>query len=95
MTKVVYSACHGGFGLSAAGMSRYTELKGEKPARDRDIPRSEPALVQVVEELGEAASGRYANLQIRDVPSGTKYRIDEYDGFEAVVTIDEHDWEMA
>ena len=27
MTKVVFNACYGGFGISDAGMKRYAELK--------------------------------------------------------------------
>jgi hypothetical protein len=61
----------------------------------RDIPRTDPLLIQVIEELGEEANGVCANLQIRDLPPGTKYRIDEYDGNESVVTQDEYDWQTA
>lgn len=59
------------------------------------IARTDPALVQVVEELGEKASGDFAQLLIAEVPAGTKYRIDEYDGYESVMTIDDYDWEIA
>ena len=41
-------------------------------------------LVQVVEQLGEAASGRYAELKIAESDSNM-YRIDEYDGNESVL----------
>lgn len=61
----------------------------------RYIDRTDPALVQVVEELGEAAKGFCAKLQIAEVPAGTKYCIDEYDGFESVMTIDSYDWKVA
>ena len=60
-----------------------------------DISRTDPALVQVVEELGEAANDRYARLYIVDIPAGTRYRIDEYDGKESVMTIDDYTWNMA
>jgi hypothetical protein len=30
MTKIVYNACHGGFGLSEAAILRYAEIKGIK-----------------------------------------------------------------
>lgn len=59
------------------------------------IARTDPVLVQVVEELGEKANGLCANLQIRELPAGTLYRIDEYDGFESVVTQDEYEWDVA
>ena len=55
-----------------------------------DIERTDPALVQVVEELGEEASGDCAKLAIAEV-SGP-YRIDEYDGAESVVEPDDYDW---
>jgi len=62
---------------------------------DRCIDRTDPALVQVVEQLGDKANGSCAKLFITDVPSGTKYRIDEYDGLESVMTIDDYEWSIA
>ena len=62
---------------------------------DRDIERDDPVLVQVVEELGDGASGRYADLSIAELPAGTLYRIDEYDGMESVMTQDSYDWKVA
>jgi len=138
MTKIVYNACYGGFGLSHEAVMRYAEIKGitlytnkqygfmnyylcsveefdrilaeekDKPVgpgrfarsnemyfSDRDIERTDPVLVQVVEELGEAANGRCAKLYITEVPAGTMYRIDEYDGLESVMTNDDYDWKVA
>jgi len=46
--------------------------------------RSDPALIQVVEELGEKANGWAAELVIVDVPDGVKWHISEYDGIEHV-----------
>jgi hypothetical protein len=57
---------------------------------DYDIPRHNPILVQVVEELGDKADGMCAKLAIAEV-SGP-YRIDEYDGSERVVEPDGYDW---
>jgi len=34
-------------------------------------------------------------LQIRELPEGTLYRIDEYDGRETVMTQDEYTWRVA
>ena len=64
---------------------------------DRDIERNDPALVQVVEEMGEAANGDCycSKLKSAEVPAGTQYRIDEYDGLESVMTIDCYDWKVA
>lgn len=62
---------------------------------DRDINRADPILIQVIEELGKAAEGSSAGLKFRDLPPGTRYRIDENYGRESVVTIDEYDWQTA
>jgi hypothetical protein len=59
------------------------------------IERTDPALVQAVEDLGDAANGDWAELRITEVRAGTRYRIDEYDGLESVMTIDDYDWKMA
>jgi hypothetical protein len=108
MTKVVYNACYGGFGLSIEAMDRMVELGYEglelnpgynpnsksmysyKYYGDYNIPRHDPILVQVVEELGEKANGNCADLQIEEVYG--PYRIDEYDGNESVKTPTGYDW---
>lgn len=133
MTKIVYNACYGGFGLSKEAVLRYAELKGitlyeykdpkynmsdmgfhmwikvpqeeydklsQKEQHDvwfheRDLNRTDPILVQVVEELGAKANGRCAKLTIEDLPKGTLYRITEYDGFESVETRESVDWNVA
>jgi hypothetical protein len=61
----------------------------------REFERDDPVLVQVVEELGAAANGMCADLKIEDVPKGTLWRIDEYDGNEHVATQDSYEWKVA
>ena len=51
---------------------------------DSDIERDDPLLVQVVEELGEEASGDLSELRIAEVPEGVDWYIDDYDGVETV-----------
>jgi hypothetical protein len=46
--------------------------------------RTNPILVQVVEELGKEASGDCAKLEIEEIPDGANYVIEEYDGNESV-----------
>lgn len=60
------------------------ERHSEQSLYDRDIPRNDPALVQVVEELGEKANGRCASLRVVEIPDGVEWEIDEYDGNEHV-----------
>lgn len=142
MTKIVYNACHGGFGLSDKAVQRYAELKGltlypertkgitiwwtapsedrsgilegkafyEAPLEDRkrsnelhsklslsprEIERTDPVLVQVIEELGDEANGMCAKLRVEDLPAGTAYRIDEYDGYESIETKESYEWSVA
>ena len=62
---------------------------------DRDIERDDPALVRVVEEMGDEADGRYADLAVDDIPAGTRYVIREYDGREWIETEDDIEWRVA
>lgn len=59
----------------------------ELPTRGRDISRHGPLLVQVVEELGAAANGKFADLKVIEIPDGTDYSIEEYDGSEWVAEV--------
>lgn len=50
----------------------------------RPEDRSDPDLVAVVESLGDKANGKHAKLKVIEIPNGTDYEIDEYDGFESI-----------
>lgn len=99
MAKVVYNACYGGFSLSLNACKKLAELKGvDVDSIDPygyGIDRHDAQLVKVVEELGKAANGSCAKLAIRELETGTRYYIDEYDGLESVITINEYDWKIA
>lgn len=49
-----------------------------------DIKRDDPLLVQVVEELGEEASARFAALEVVEIPDDVDWEIVEYDGMEHI-----------
>jgi hypothetical protein len=49
---------------------------------NRDRHRSDPILVQAVEELGASANGSYAKLKVVEVPDGVEWEVEEYDGLE-------------
>lgn len=89
-TKIVINCCFGGFSLSDAGEARYRALGGTKEF-SRDIPRHDPRLVQTVEELGELANGRSADLKVVTVES-VNYRVNGYDGMERIETPDSIEW---
>lgn len=61
------------------------KVSSENQISNREFVRHDPILVQVVEELGKAASGDCADLKIFETDS-RMYRIDEYDGYESVAT---------
>lgn len=105
MVRVVYNACYGGFGLSRkgcealarAGVESAQKYLDDHPEDARwfdycadDVDRHDDRLVQVVHELGDVASGRFAKLRITEVTG--PYRIDEYDGAESVETPNSYDW---
>jgi len=49
-----------------------------------DLERTDPLLVQVIEELGDEASGKYSSLHVADVPDDVEWYIHDYDGVETV-----------
>jgi len=49
-----------------------------------EIERTDPFLVQVVEELKEKSFGDCAELKIVEIPDGVDWHISEYDGIEHV-----------
>lgn len=49
-----------------------------------DIARNDSLLVQVVEELGSRANGRYSSLKVVEIPDNVVWTIEEYDGNEWV-----------
>lgn len=71
------------------------QVEGDPEFYQHGIKRSDPILVQVVEILGDKASGEYGELRLQEVADGTPYRISEYDGKETVETLDNIDWEIA
>ena len=89
MIQVVINSCFGGFSLSEAAQDRLRDLgMGEDDGLTEygawGVSRSDPRLVQVVEEMGEAADGGSARLRITEVPADAKWHIAEYDGREHV-----------
>ena len=51
-----------------------------------DKYREDELLIQIVEELGDKASGRFGDLKVVEIPDdvASDYMIDDYDGFETL-----------
>jgi hypothetical protein len=46
--------------------------------------RADPRLVQVVEELGEAANSNSARLKVVEIPDGVEWHLMDYNGWESI-----------
>jgi hypothetical protein len=79
--KLVINRCWGGFGLSPTAR----RLMGRpESSYDGDIARDDPKLVAIVEKLAEKASDSLAALVVVEIPDGTEWEIEDYDGMESV-----------
>lgn len=99
--KIVINRCFGGFGLSKKAIDMYAKKKGLNPGKwndsydyyedgdfyDRDIPRNDSLLVEIVETLGNESWGKHAKLKVVEIPDGILWQIEEYDGFEHVAEV--------
>jgi hypothetical protein len=94
--KIVINDDFGGFGLSKMAIESYASRKGLSLGKwnqtygyyddfmDRDIPRNDKDLVEIVESLGNLANGFCASLRIVEIPDGVEWHISEYDGIEHI-----------
>jgi len=98
MNKVVINKCFGGFRLSEKAANKLNEIKNDKVCdtkygylNEKIVFRHDPDLIKIVEELGDEASGEYANIVVMQI-KGNKYFIREYDGAETLYTPETTDW---
>lgn len=82
--KIAINKCYGGFGLSDKAIDLYNSLSDTKTDYAFEIERNDPILIQVIETLGDEANGRFAKLDIIDIPDDVEWEISEYDGMERV-----------
>ena len=70
--------------MSMDERKEYNEEYSSQTWHYHEVARDDPDLIQVVEQLGDAANGSYAELRIVDVPDDANWYIEEYDGNEHV-----------
>lgn len=44
---------------------------------ENKLSRTDPILIQVVEELGDKANGKYSSLIVREIPDGLNFNIED------------------
>jgi hypothetical protein len=80
--KIVINTCYGGFGLSKEALALFNERTGTVVTYDFEIKRNDPILVEIVEQLGEAAGGFFSALKVVEIPDDVEWGIEKYDGNE-------------
>ena len=82
--KIVINKCYGNFRVSKKAYKRYKELNNNVPFKENASVnfRIDPILIQIVEEMGEEASGQYSNLKVVEIPDDVDWEIKDYDGVE-------------
>jgi len=89
MRKIVINKCFGGFSLSDEA-EKILFNKARNPygkkffSIQRHVNRSDPLLVELVEELGSKCWGDHAELKIVEIPEDVEWEIIDYDGIEYI-----------
>ena len=81
--KIVINKCWGGFNLSTAGEAEILR-RGGATSDSWEIERTDPILVEMVEEDSSLYSGDFARLSVVEIPDDVEWYIHDYDGQEHV-----------
>ena len=65
---------------SEDGFYGYGYVKG----MDGGYDRTDPDLISAIETMGDEVNGQCANLKLVEIPDGTKWELDDYDGLETI-----------
>ena len=75
------------YAMSLEDRRAYNQAHSEQTVYERDIARNDPALIQAIEELGQAAAGQFAEIAIVEIPDDADWQIEEYDGLEHIAEV--------
>jgi hypothetical protein len=88
--KVDAKKCHPykfkdtGLGYAAESFAALIMYDGVVCGLVNEVDRTDPDLVAIVEKMGKAANGSYAELAIVEIPDDVVWEVAEYDGYEHV-----------
>jgi hypothetical protein len=68
--------------MTQAQRQQHNKMYQQQVFNDRDVDRDDPDLVRVIEELGNNANGKFADLKVVEIPADVEWQIEEYDGAE-------------
>lgn len=78
----------GGFNYSTVPKEEYFREDGSQEAASYlsmySISRTDPCLIQVVEEMGRKAESDTSKLKVVEIPDDVSWQISEYDGLECI-----------
>jgi len=72
------------YAMSMEERQAHNQKYSDETFEENNIERNDPVLIQVIEELGDAANGEHAELAIVEIPDDVEWEISEYDGSEHV-----------
>lgn len=68
------------------------EISDDYYFNSNELDRDDPALILVVEELGDAADGRCAKLEVVKIPDDVQWHIDDYNNGDEIIREDHRTW---
>lgn len=86
--KVLYNTSYGGFRFSEEFVEEYNKRYPDSkiPTWAYNLSRTEPNAIALFEEKGsDWSSNMCSKIAVEEIPDDVEYRIDEYDGMEAVI----------
>ena len=78
---------YGEYWKGNSGEKRKKEEWNKDGSFCREIPRNDPLLIEVIEELGEEANGESARLAIIEIPNYVRWVVEKYDGKEHIAEV--------